>query len=101
MKTQTSSADLEAEVRAALERGADHRSLLETVGRYKDRGVTQREAYDALERIRLGFGFNDDEGDAPNRLRDELEFTMEVVWDFCSGGQRIRETSLTNNSYGP
>jgi hypothetical protein len=89
--------DFEFEVRDALDRDADHKVLLDIVRCYKDRGGTQRETYDALQRIWLGFGFDEDEHDAPNRLRDELEYTMEVVWGFCSSEQRIWESSLTND----
>lgn len=81
-----------SDLQAALDQGADHKTLLGIARRHKDRGVTQREVYDTLQRIWLDFGFNDDEGDAPNRLRDELEFAMEIVWGFMQ--QRTEDLGI-------
>jgi hypothetical protein len=68
--------------------------------RFKEAGGTQKEAYDTLQRIWEAYGFQDEEHDVPNLVRDELEFTMEVVWGFCSAGQRIWESSLANDYKG-
>jgi hypothetical protein len=97
MKPKTVSMDLDAEIRDVLTRKPDHRALLEIMRRFKEAGGSQREAYETLQRIWEEHGFQDDEHDNPNLLRDELEYTMEVVWGFCSSGQMIWDSSLTNN----
>lgn len=96
MKSKTFSMELDAEVRDVLARDPDHSVLLQIMRRFKEAGGSQREAYDTLQRIWEEHGFHSDEHDSPNVLRDELEYTMEVVWGFCSSGQMIWDSSLTN-----
>jgi hypothetical protein len=96
MKSEMSSRDLDSEVRDALAREPDHKALMDIMRHFKEAGGSQREAYDTLQRIWEEHGFHDDEHASPNVLRDELEYTMEVVWGFCSSGQRIWDSSLNN-----
>ena len=72
--------DLKQEIVAALQSGSDHHALMEIVYRHCQRGLTDREAYVALEAVWRDLGFQD--SDAESAQRDELEFVMERVWYF-------------------
>jgi hypothetical protein len=89
--------NLKAEFRKELLSGASHEELIEVVLRYKSQGGTQREAYDQLHELWLELGFDEDESDAPNNQRDELEYVMEIVWGFCSSDKALWETSLSSS----
>jgi hypothetical protein len=82
---------------AALQGGAAIDALLDIVRQFKAGGGAQREAYETLQAIWLEFGFDSDEGDEANPLRDKLEYVMEVVWGFCSPGASIWDGTLSNN----
>lgn len=86
--------DLKSEFRAALGRRADHEALLDIVRRYKAFGGSPQQAYDVLQAIWIGMGFDEDPHDAVNETRDNLEYVMEVVWGFS--GRAIWESSLSN-----
>ena len=64
---------------------------------FKAGGGSQREAYETLQAIWLKLGFDTDEGEADNTLRNNLEYVMEVVWGFCSPGASIWDGSLSRN----
>jgi hypothetical protein len=78
-----------------LERGDSADDLLDVVRDYKSNGLSQREAYDELQELWLSYGFDDDDRDGVNPLRDNLEYAMEVVWGFCPSGQGIWDGSLS------
>ena len=96
MITDASRTEFESKLRDSLAQGAGHELLLGIVRRFKVDGGTQREAYDTLQRIWLEYGFDEDDGELPNQIRDDLEYAMEVTWGFCSSAQRIWESSLSN-----
>lgn len=85
--------EFQTECKAALSRGASHDELLHIVRRFKADGVTQREAYDALHEIWLEQGYDEDDGEGEDQLRDNLEYAMEVVW---YGQRGIWESGLSN-----
>jgi hypothetical protein len=85
------------EILDALRAGADHEMLLYIIRRFKATGGTQRETYKLLQDIWIELGFNEDAGEETNKVRDELEYVMELVWGFCSRQQSLWETSLHNN----
>jgi hypothetical protein len=88
--------NLNLEFRNALLAGATQEELKEIVLRYKTSGGTQRDAYDHLHELWLELGFDEDESDAPNPQRDELEYVMEIVWGFCSSDKALWEKSLSS-----
>jgi len=90
--------DMKREFQDALERGATHDSLVEIVRRHKQGGMTQRQSYDALQEIWLEKGFDDDDGEEENPVRDELEAVMEIVWGFCPSQRAIWDTPLSDSS---
>jgi len=78
-----------------LERGDGADELLTLVRDYKAKGLSQREAYDELQELWLSYGFDDDDHDGVNSIRDNLEYVMEVVWGFCPAGRALWEGSLS------
>jgi hypothetical protein len=78
-----------------LELGDDADALLDLVREYKAKGLSQRAAYDELQELWLSYGFDDDDHDGANPLRDNVEYVMEVVWGFCPSGQGLWEGSLS------
>lgn len=78
-----------------LSSGADHEELIELVLQFKADGIGQREAYDRLQEIWLEYGFDDDDGESRNVIRDNLEYVMEIVWGFCPTASQIWEGSLS------
>jgi hypothetical protein len=87
---------LKHETQSLLESGGDSSDVIDLVRRFKSDGTSQREAYDALQDLWAGYGFDDDDQAEPNRIRNELEHAMEVVWGFCPEATRIWDTSLSN-----
>jgi hypothetical protein len=74
-------AELVAALRDALSRGGD---LLAIVVEYKDRGLTQAQAYAALEQLRRSAEDSDDEA-TENRIMD----AMDIVVGWCSPAARL------------
>jgi hypothetical protein len=86
--------DLRDEILGALQRGASHNDLLAIVLRHKSRGVSQRETYDTLQRIRDDFGC-DEQADEESPLCVALEAIMDRVWGFCPQADAIWGSSLS------
>jgi hypothetical protein len=72
--------EFNTELRDALERGAKFDALIELVRESYAAGWTKDEAYETLQQIWLEFGYDDDDHDAPDPKRDELEYLLERVW---------------------
>jgi hypothetical protein len=83
--------DLNKQVLAALSSGMDHDSLLDLVHGFIARGMTPRDAYDGLQDIWLGFGY--DASDEESESRDNLEYVMEKVWYECPSAPRSRPSA--------
>ena len=79
----------------ALKNGASHLELRELVLRHKAAGLSQRAAYDALEKIWLGMGCNQENGDESPSC-ELLGGIMDQVWGYCSAAKTIWETSLSD-----
>lgn len=79
----------------ALDGGKNQEALLELVRRYKEAGLGQRAAYDALQELWHEYGFNDDAQQAENNARDNLEHVMEIVWGYSPSAGAIWPTSLS------
>jgi hypothetical protein len=91
--------DFKREIRGALNQGADHEALVTLVRRHKAADGSQQATYDARQEIWLDFGLHADNHGEENRLRDELEYLMELVWGFCSQGNAIWGTTLSNEAH--
>ncbi|MGD9857893.1 MAG: hypothetical protein AB7U20_23360 [Planctomycetaceae bacterium] len=89
---------LKTEFRASLESGANHDELAALVRRHKASGLSQREAYDQLQQLWVEYGFDADDHDGENPVRDNLEYIMEIVWGFCPAERAIWEDSLSTQN---
>ena len=72
--------DLSVELRDALNRSADHETLKGAIDHYYASGGTKDEAYEALQKIWLEFGYDEDDGSQADPRRNDLEAVMERVW---------------------
>ena len=76
----------------ALRNEGSGSQLVELVLRYKSRGLSQRDAYDALESIWKDIRTGADEESA---MCERLEAVMDRVWGYCGKNDAIWETSLS------
>jgi hypothetical protein len=71
--------DFKSDFLAAFQGGKDYHALMDLVRRYRTEGLSSEAAYEALEEIWLGYGFDDSTAEE-GTLQDTLETVMEKVW---------------------